>query len=87
MWVHCRSPCAYFSDSYIIVYPWYTEEGNYIHFCGDYVYNQLTTTTRFAYVKYRAASVVNRILYDGFSSAVYTSDGLLITLAAVSSYG
>ena len=82
--VYCRSPCLYFSDSYIIVYPWFTEEGTFLHFCGDYIFYKVTTTTRFAYVKYRADTVFNYLFYDGFSSATYTSQGLLVKITAVS---
>ena len=78
--VFCRSPCIYFSDSYVIVYPWFTEEGTFLHFCDDYIYYEVTTTTRFAYVKYRTASLLNWALYNGFSAAAYTSQGLLVTL-------
>ena len=81
MMLYCRPVCTHFIHSYIIMYPSYLEEGRFSFFCGNYASNWIATVgSHFAYVKYRAASRINYILYRGFSSARYVAQGL-VTIA------
>ena len=79
--IYCRSPCVYFSDSYVIVYASHTESGGYHYFCGTYKSYWVTTkTSRFAYVKFHTSALPNWGLLRGFSYAKFIAEGLCFAI-------
>ena len=78
---YCRSPCRYYSDSYVIVYASYTDAGGRHPFCGNYgSYFVVTKRSRYAYVKFHTSSEANVRRLIGFSYAVFIAEGLFILL-------
>ena len=76
-----RSPCRYFSDSYVIVYASYTDAGGRHPFCGKYgSYFVVTKKSRYAYVRFHTSSQPNIRRLIGFSYAEFIAEGLFILL-------